>query len=58
MRLDGRVAVITGAAGGQGRAAARLFAANGARLVVSDIDGEGAETTAREVRDAGEWRSR
>jgi len=53
MRLDGRVAVITGAAGGQGRAAARLFAANGARLVVSDIDGEGAETTAREVRDAG-----
>jgi meso-butanediol dehydrogenase / (S,S)-butanediol dehydrogenase / diacetyl reductase len=53
MRLDGKVAVITGAAGGQGQAAARLFAEEGARLVVTDIDGEGAEKTAEEIGDAG-----
>ena len=43
--LDGRVAVITGAAGGLGREYARLFAAEGARLVLNDIgaarDGSG-----------------
>jgi meso-butanediol dehydrogenase / (S,S)-butanediol dehydrogenase / diacetyl reductase len=53
MRLNGKVAVITGAAGGQGQAAARLFAEEGARLVVTDIDEEGAERTAKEIRDAG-----
>jgi meso-butanediol dehydrogenase / (S,S)-butanediol dehydrogenase / diacetyl reductase len=53
MRLDSKVAVITGAAGGQGQAAARLFAEEGARLVVSDIEEEGAEKTAEEIRDAG-----
>lgn len=53
MRLDGKVAVITGAAGGQGQAAARLFAEEGARLVMTDIDEEGAEKTAEEIRDAG-----
>jgi NAD(P)-dependent dehydrogenase (short-subunit alcohol dehydrogenase family) len=53
MRLSDKVAVITGAAGGQGQAAARLFAEEGARLVVSDIDKEGAEKTAQEIRDAG-----
>ncbi len=53
MRLSGKVAVITGAAGGQGQAAARLFAEEGARLVVTDIDEEGAEKTAEEIRDAG-----
>jgi len=45
--------VITGAAGGQGQAAARLFAEEGARLVVVDIDKDGAEKTAKEVRNAG-----
>src|SRR5688572_19675325 len=43
--LDGRVVVITGAAGGLGREYARLFAAEGARLVLNDIgaarDGSG-----------------
>src|SRR5688572_33242013 len=43
--LDGRVAVITGAAGGLGREYAQLFAAEGARLVLNDIgaarDGSG-----------------
>jgi NAD(P)-dependent dehydrogenase (short-subunit alcohol dehydrogenase family) len=53
MRLNDKVAVITGAAGGQGQAAARLFAEEGARLVVSDIDREGAEKTAQEIRDTG-----
>jgi NAD(P)-dependent dehydrogenase (short-subunit alcohol dehydrogenase family) len=53
VRLNDKVAVITGAAGGQGQAAARLFAEEGARLIVTDIDGEGAEKTAEQVRDAG-----
>ena len=53
MRLDGKVAVITGAAGGQGQAAALLFAGEGAKLLVTDIDEEGAEKTAEEIRDAG-----
>jgi NAD(P)-dependent dehydrogenase (short-subunit alcohol dehydrogenase family) len=53
MRFNGKVVVITGAAGGQGQAAARLFAEEGARLVVTDIDEEGAERTAEEIRDAG-----
>ena len=36
-RLDGKVALITGAGSGMGRAAAELFAAEGARVVVSDV---------------------
>jgi NAD(P)-dependent dehydrogenase (short-subunit alcohol dehydrogenase family) len=36
-RLEGKVALITGAASGMGRAAAELFAAEGARVVVSDV---------------------
>jgi NAD(P)-dependent dehydrogenase (short-subunit alcohol dehydrogenase family) len=39
--LEGRVAVITGAAGGIGRAAAQAFARLGARLVLVDLDAEG-----------------
>ena len=39
------MAVITGAASGQGRAAARRFAAEGARVLVADIDDAGAEAT-------------
>jgi NAD(P)-dependent dehydrogenase (short-subunit alcohol dehydrogenase family) len=42
--LDGKVAVVTGAGSGMGRACARIFAREGARLVISDISGAEAET--------------
>ena len=48
-RLNGRVAVVTGAAAGIGRATTRLFSVEGARVVVADIDGEGARRVADEV---------
>lgn len=51
--LDGRVAVITGAARGLGREHALLLAAEGARVVVNDIDAGAAEATAADVRAAG-----
>jgi meso-butanediol dehydrogenase / (S,S)-butanediol dehydrogenase / diacetyl reductase len=52
-RHDGRVVVITGTAGGQGRAAALLFAAEGATVVGCDLDPSGAEETVRLVTAAG-----
>jgi NAD(P)-dependent dehydrogenase (short-subunit alcohol dehydrogenase family) len=45
--LDGQVALITGAASGQGRAAALLFGAHGAKVVVADINDVGAAETVR-----------
>jgi 3alpha(or 20beta)-hydroxysteroid dehydrogenase len=51
-RLDGKVAIISGGARGQGAAEARLFAAEGARVVVGDVlDDEGA-AVAEEIGDA------
>ena len=44
--LEGRVCVITGAASGMGREAARVFAQAGARLVLADVDAEGLAATA------------
>ena len=48
-RLDGKVAIITGAGSGQGAAEAKLFAAEGAKVVVADINVAGAEATAAEI---------
>ena len=36
MRLKGKVAIVTGAGGGQGRASARLFAKEGAKVVIAE----------------------
>jgi NAD(P)-dependent dehydrogenase (short-subunit alcohol dehydrogenase family) len=48
-RLDGRVAVLTGAASGIGRASARRFAAEGAHVVVADLDADGGTALAEEL---------
>jgi NAD(P)-dependent dehydrogenase (short-subunit alcohol dehydrogenase family) len=52
-RLDGKVALVTGAANGIGRASSLRFAAEGARLVCVDLDGDGAARTVTEVEGAG-----
>ena len=48
-RLDGKVAIVTGAARGQGAAEARLFAAEGARVVLSDVLEEPGRKLAAEI---------
>ncbi|OZM78911.1 SDR family NAD(P)-dependent oxidoreductase [Pseudonocardia sp. MH-G8] len=53
MRLEGKVAVITGAGQGIGRAYASAFAAEGARVVAADLNGDSAESTAQAVRSDG-----
>jgi len=53
MRLEDKVAIVTGAAHGMGEAEARLFAQEGAKVVVADVLGEQAEAVAADIRAAG-----
>ena len=53
MRLDGKVAIITGAGSGMGRVAAQLFAAEGARVVVAEYDEPAGNETVASVAEAG-----
>jgi 3-oxoacyl-[acyl-carrier protein] reductase len=52
-RLTGKVAIVTGAAHGIGHAIAERYGAEGATVVVSDINGAGAEAVAKGITDAG-----
>lgn len=52
-RVDGKVAVVTGAGGGIGRAASEIFAREGASVVVADINVTSGEETAHLVEKAG-----
>lgn len=53
MQLNGKVAIITGSASGFGQGIARRFAAEGAQVIVADINGPGAEAEAAAIRAAG-----
>jgi len=53
MKLKDRVAVITGSASGIGRASAKEFAKEGARVVVADINLAGAQETVKQIETAG-----
>ncbi|WP_422369403.1 glucose 1-dehydrogenase [Pelagibius sp.] len=53
MRLQGKVAIVTGGGSGFGEGIAKLFAAEGGRVVVADINGEAAERVAHEIDGAG-----
>ncbi|NOV03664.1 glucose 1-dehydrogenase [Paenibacillus sp. LMG 31457] len=53
MRLSGKVAVVTGAASGMGKAIAELFAAEGAKVVVSDLRLEAAQTVVSGIESNG-----
>lgn len=53
MRLEGKNAIITGGASGIGRAICELFAEEGARLTIADIDTDGGEQTLANVKAAG-----
>jgi 2-keto-3-deoxy-L-fuconate dehydrogenase len=53
MRLAGKVAVITGAASGIGAATARLFAREGARLMLGDLDEAGVRRVAEQCSGEG-----
>ena len=52
-RLDGKTALITAAASGMGRAAALLFAARGAHVIIADINGPGANDVVAEIARRG-----
>jgi NAD(P)-dependent dehydrogenase (short-subunit alcohol dehydrogenase family) len=52
-RLQDKVCLITGAGSGIGQATARLFAAEGARVIVADVDDRGAKATVAGIRKSG-----
>ncbi len=52
-KLDGRVAIITGAGSGQGAAAARLFASEGAAVVVAEVNAQAGQEVADELTRSG-----
>ena len=53
MRLAGKVVIITGSGGGQGKAAAVLFAREGASVVVNDLQADAVGAVVDEIRAAG-----
>ena len=53
MKLKGKVAVITGAGSGIGRATALLFAEEGAKVVVADYSVEGGQETVKQIKAKG-----
>ena len=67
-RLDGKIAIITGASKGLGEADSRLFIKEGAKVIMTDIDkeaglalaeelGDNAEFIYQDVRDEQEWKN-
>ena len=52
-RLVNKVAIVTGAASGMGKAIAELYAQEGAKVVVSDLNLEGAESVVAAIKAAG-----
>jgi NAD(P)-dependent dehydrogenase (short-subunit alcohol dehydrogenase family) len=55
VRLDGKVALITGGGSGMGKVASELFAAEGASVVLTDVNDEAGEATAAAIGDAAAY---
>lgn len=53
MKLEGKVAIVTGAASGMGKEIARLYAQEGANVILSDINKEAVESVAAEIEKEG-----